>query len=200
MVSPSHRTLDWKSEPMTSSQDRSEPSEILVDFVTHARTSMTLVDLSEQDLPLVAVSDVFTKMTGYDRDEALGRNCRFLQGELREQRAREEIRRFMLSDRRMHLRTQIVNFRKDGSAFINLLMLAKLTDRRGGARFVLGSQFDIGAAAVGGLDIYETELDADLREMDELTGEHRFLVHGSLTTIANAAAQIAQAKIRLGTL
>ena len=35
---------------------------------------------STQDLPLVYASDSFCQSTGYNVNEVLGRNCRFLQG------------------------------------------------------------------------------------------------------------------------
>lgn len=37
------------------------------------------VDLNQDDLPVVFVSNEFAAMTGYDHYEILGRNCRFLQ-------------------------------------------------------------------------------------------------------------------------
>ena len=40
-----------------------------------------LVDATEPDLPLAYVNPAFEELTGYPAAEALGRNCRFLQGE-----------------------------------------------------------------------------------------------------------------------
>ena len=43
-------------------------------------TSLTLVDLSAPDQPLVYVNAAFTRLTGYPEAEIIGKNCRFLQG------------------------------------------------------------------------------------------------------------------------
>ncbi len=34
----------------------------------------------QPDCPIIYASDAFCKLTGYARDELVGRNCRFLQG------------------------------------------------------------------------------------------------------------------------
>jgi len=46
-----------------------------------APIGITVSDPSQPDNPLIQVNDGFCTLTGYDREEFLGRNCRFLQGE-----------------------------------------------------------------------------------------------------------------------
>ena len=41
--------------------------------------SLTLADPAQPDCPLIAASSGFETLTGYNRDEILGKNCRFLQ-------------------------------------------------------------------------------------------------------------------------
>jgi len=41
---------------------------------------ITIADPNLPDCPIVYVNDAFCKITGYARDETIGRNCRFLQG------------------------------------------------------------------------------------------------------------------------
>lgn len=43
---------------------------------------MLITDPNEPDNPIVFVNGAFSKLTGFDHDEILGRNCRFLQGPL----------------------------------------------------------------------------------------------------------------------
>ena len=40
-----------------------------------------IADFTNKDQPLIFISDSFVELTGYQRDEVLGKNCRFLQGE-----------------------------------------------------------------------------------------------------------------------
>merc|ERR1719379_1655897 len=47
-------------------------------IVAECNFSITIADPRQPDFPLIAVSDQFEVVTGYSRDEILGKNCRFL--------------------------------------------------------------------------------------------------------------------------
>lgn len=92
--------------------------------------SFVVVDVRRFDNPIVYCSPSFCSLTGYPENEVIGRNCRFLQapgGNV----AKGEPRNFTSQDAVNHLRksliadkecqTSIVNYKKDGSAFINLV-------------------------------------------------------------------------------
>ena len=49
---------------------------------------ITLADPDLEDMPLVYANKAFEKMTGYTMEEVIGKNCRFMQGEDREQKER----------------------------------------------------------------------------------------------------------------
>mmetsp|Transcript_15404 Transcript_15404/g.26641 ORF Transcript_15404/g.26641 Transcript_15404/m.26641 type:complete len:109 (+) Transcript_15404:63-389(+) len=51
---------------------------LAVGSLQDAKVSVTLAQPEEPDCPLVGVSKGFQFLTGYARDEVLGRNCRFL--------------------------------------------------------------------------------------------------------------------------
>ena len=54
--------------------------------------SVVISDPSRPDMPMIYVSDEFEAQTGYPPEEALGRNCRFLQGPGTDPRAVQAIR------------------------------------------------------------------------------------------------------------
>lgn len=74
--------------------------------------------------PLVFINRQFERETGYTAEECLGRNCRFLQGSMTDQPARAAMAADIAARRSSF--TDIVNFRKDGTAFVNRLLLLPL--------------------------------------------------------------------------
>jgi len=48
-----------------------------IDSLLH---SVIVVDVQSRDMPIVLINQAFTDLTGYGSDEAIGQNCRFLQG------------------------------------------------------------------------------------------------------------------------
>nr|AML78264.1 putative LOV domain-containing protein [Glaucocystis sp. BC-2016] len=90
---------------------------------------------------IVYASDRFSTITGYKRKEILGRNCRFLQGTDTDPAAVNEIRTAI--NLRRSCKVGLLNYRKDGTQFWNLLSITPLIDSRGevtnfaGASYVL---------------------------------------------------------------
>ena len=64
--------------------------------VTASTNSIVIADPNQPDYPIVYVNPAFERTTGYVAEEVLGRNCRFLQGEDRDQQAIGELRRAAL--------------------------------------------------------------------------------------------------------
>jgi PAS domain S-box-containing protein len=91
-----------------------------------APTGITMSDPSRADNPLVYVNDAFLRMTGYDREEALGRNCRFLQGSDTDPDAVEVLSRAIEAGEPTTVTLR--NYRKDGELFWNRVSVAPLHD------------------------------------------------------------------------
>ena len=86
--------------------------------------------MASPGLPLVHVNRAFLALTGYERDEALGRNCRFLQGPKTEADAVKEMVSALRCGRPCDVR--VTNYRKDGSTFANELSLRPVVDAASG--------------------------------------------------------------------
>lgn len=148
------------------------------------------------DQPLLLVNGSFERLTGYGAD-MLGQNCRFLQGDADNREARSKIHAF-LEDRRLgNLRTPLVNFRKDGQAFVNLLYMSKLRSRDGAVHFIFASQFDISRTQPRLLAAYDAALGQTLDTLSPTLADSGLVIEGSLMTIGSTAALIAQAKLML---
>ncbi|KAB8297237.1 hypothetical protein EYC80_002606 [Monilinia laxa] len=100
-----------------------------------------LTDPSRPDNPIVFASEEFHRTTQYGMSYVLGRNCRFLQGPKTNPFSVRRIREKIESGQE-HCET-FLNYRRDGSPFMNLLMCAPLCDSRGTIRYFIGAQVDI---------------------------------------------------------
>ncbi|KAH7142106.1 hypothetical protein EDB81DRAFT_760934 [Dactylonectria macrodidyma] len=100
-----------------------------------------LTDPSRPDNPIVFASEEFHRTTQYGMNFAIGRNCRFLQGPRTNPFSAQRIRE-KLEAGQEHCET-FLNYRRDGSPFVNLLMVAPLFDSRGIVRYHLGAQVDV---------------------------------------------------------
>ncbi|RVU18137.1 PAS domain-containing protein [Methylobacterium oryzihabitans] len=154
---------------------------------------------AEDDNPLLLVNQPFRDLTGYGEEEVVGRNCRFLQGEVENREARERIHAF-LNGERQTVRTTILNFRKDGRPFVNLLYMSKLRDLSGTVRYLFASQFDVSRSQPDLLAAYDADLGQAISRLGAAFSESDLVIEGSLTTIANTVATVAQAKLTLSDL
>lgn len=102
---------------------------------------VTIVDMAAPDQPLVYANEGFLRLSGYPRDEVAGRNCRFLQGDDRDQPARSQIREAL--ERGRELSVVLRNYRRDGTMFWNELTLAPIRDGAGAVSHFVGIQMDI---------------------------------------------------------
>ena len=112
---------------------------LLSGILERSRIAICVADPSQPDCPLIYVNRAFEALSGYDRAEVLGRNCRFLQGLETDARDLAEIR--SLVEMKSAGDGVLLNYRKDGSRFHNYLILQPIRFGEG-PRYILGSQFD----------------------------------------------------------
>ncbi|TQV98438.1 PAS-like protein [Cordyceps javanica] len=110
-----------------------------------------LTDPSRHDNPIVFMSEQFNRTTQYGVDYVIGRNCRFLQGPCTNPFSIKRIRE-KLEAGVEHYET-FLNYRRDGSPFMNLVMLAPLYDSRGTIRYFIGAQVDVSGLAMSSYDL-----------------------------------------------
>jgi diguanylate cyclase (GGDEF)-like protein/PAS domain S-box-containing protein len=122
-----------------------------------------IVSATDPEMPLIYVNAAFERVTGYRRDEVLGRNCRLLQSSDREQPELDKIRRAISEER--DGQALLRNYRKNGSLFWNMLYVTPVRDPRSGAvTHFVGVQHDITE-----LKRYQDELEHQAN-YDALTG------------------------------
>ena len=119
----------------------SRPDLVFTPFLADGDIAVSLADYSRPDQPLIHVNDAFLRLTGYSREEVLGVNCRFLQGRLTRRAEAQAIREGIDAGR--YVFTRLLNYRRDGTLFDNVLQIGQLRDTRGEVRYLYGFQWDV---------------------------------------------------------
>jgi PAS domain S-box-containing protein len=125
--------------------------ELSWDAMQHALScineGIAVADPSLPDAPMVYVNEAFLRLTGYTREECIGKNCRFLQGPGTDPVALERLRR-ALAERR-DVQVELLNYRKGGEPFWNLLSITHVWDKSGGGDGGSGSGDGSGSGSDG---------------------------------------------------
>lgn len=110
-------------------------------LISESNVAAVITDPRIDDNPIVVCNEAFIQLTGYSRDEIVGRNCRFLRGELTQPERTAMLREAVNAVRPAIV--ELINYRKNGATFRNAVMVAPLFDEGGELRYFLGSQMAI---------------------------------------------------------
>ena len=109
--------------------------------MAQTRMAICLTDPSKDDNPIIFANRAFRELTGYEEEEILGRNCRFLQGPGTNAERRQQMRDAIENEEIVIL--EVMNYRKDGSEFWNALHLGPVYDEDGKLKYYFGSQWNV---------------------------------------------------------
>ncbi|WP_041785076.1 ATP-binding protein [Rhodospirillum centenum] len=121
--------------------DAMREREMLLAVIDACPISIAVADARRPDTPLIYVNRIFQTLTGYDRAEVMGRNCRFLHGPGTDDAAVGVLHEAIRTGSRADVR--LLNYRKDGSTFLNHLVLAPIHDETGTLSAYIGLQSDV---------------------------------------------------------
>ena len=116
-------------------------AQLLQSMVDASNDGIVVCEQEGDDTILIYVNAAFERLTGFSRDEILYQDCRFLQGNDRDQLARVRIRKAMLDGK--PCREVLLNYRKDGSAFWNELSITPVSNEADQRRYFIGIQKDV---------------------------------------------------------
>ena len=114
--------------------------------------AFVVCDVTQHDIPIVYCSDVFERLTAYTKHEILGRNCRFLQAP--DGKIQAGIKRKYVDDQsvlriknmitqRQETQVSLINYRKGGQPFMNLLTMIPITWDSDEIKYYVGFQVDL---------------------------------------------------------
>ncbi len=100
--------------------------------------AMVLSNPGLPDNPIVYVNQAFERLTGYTSEMAVGRNCRFLQGEGTSAAAVADLRAAIADGREVS--TVLQNQKANGETFMNALLVSPIKDDEGQVIYFVGLQ------------------------------------------------------------
>lgn len=114
--------------------------------------AIVVCDATMNDCPVIYASDAFQNLTGYSRHEIFGQNCRFLQapdGKVEAGTKREFVddggvfSLRMMVQRRQEGQQTLINYRKGGKPFLNLLTILPIPWDTDEIRYLVGFLIDL---------------------------------------------------------
>ncbi|QOL52285.1 sensor histidine kinase [Massilia litorea] len=125
---------------MESSSNHNDAWHFLTLLLDASNFSAVITDANAPDNPIVYVNAAFEKMTGYAINEVIGKNCRLLQNDDRDQPDRKLIS--MSIEKNAPCEHLLRNYRKDGQMFWNKLYLFPFRND-GQVIYFVGAQLDV---------------------------------------------------------
>ncbi len=130
---------DWHlTEAVRHTLGRGDP---FAAAVRATRMAMIITDPHQPDNPIVFANEAFQRLSGYDLEEIVGRNCRFLQGPKTDRASIDRVRNAITAGESIEI--DLLNYRKDGSTFWNALYMSPVRDDSGKVKFFFASQLDV---------------------------------------------------------
>jgi PAS domain S-box-containing protein len=131
--------------------------DLLINATNKSNEGITISSIDQTDSPLIFVNDGFERLTGYTKEDAIGKNCRFLQGKETDKAAVDVLRHAI--NNRQQTTAELLNYKKDGTPFWNRLSITPLKIDRGITTHYVGVQSDI-------TELRETQ--TELREANKI--------------------------------
>ncbi len=135
------RNLAERKRDLEALRQAADENLRLARAVNSASEGVVITDATQRDHPIIYTNPAFLRITGYQFDEVVGRNCRFLQGLDTDPQAIAQIRKAIAE--RNELKITLLNYRQDGQPFWNELKIAPVFSDEGNLLYFIGIQADI---------------------------------------------------------
>jgi diguanylate cyclase (GGDEF)-like protein/PAS domain S-box-containing protein len=180
---PTHQGMSIFFRDVTLKRTEDERLRLLEQTVAAASIGISLARYDgPHDCPLIYVNPAFEQLTGYSSAEAVGLDCRFLQGSDLQQQGRAELQSAI--ENGGPSKVLLRNYKKNGDLFFNEVHVSQVHDERGKISHIISIQHDITAQ-------YEArEQLATQARQDALTGlANRYALVEQLKSALDSAQQ-----------
>jgi PAS domain S-box-containing protein len=109
--------------------------------IAASSNGIVIADAGDPDRPIIYCNPAFEKLSGYSREEVIGRNCRFLQGPDTDRTELNKLRSSLQTG--TEIKVILKNYRKDKTTFWNELTVSPVRDTNGKLTHFIGIQNDI---------------------------------------------------------
>lgn len=170
---------------------------LLYQAVESTRNGIVITDPNRPDNPIIYCNPAFAELSGFRIDQIVGRNCRFLQRDDRDQPEIAEIRKAI--DEVRPITTVLRNYRKNGQVFWNELTVSPVHDASGKLINFVGIQNDVSARKEAERRVSEfySVISHELRTpLTSINGALRVIEDGSAGKVS--ASVMKMVKIALG--
>jgi diguanylate cyclase (GGDEF)-like protein/PAS domain S-box-containing protein len=131
-------------------------NELLIkDSAVRSTEDGVVISSAQGDFPMIYANPAIEQMTGYCQEELLGRNCRFLQNNDREQPALAIIRNAL--EKGQPCSAELRNYKKNGQLFWVRISISPVYNDAGVLTHFIGIQRDITASKAARVALEESE-------------------------------------------
>ena len=178
-------------------RERVERLRLLESVAVHARDSIVITEAEPVSLPgprIIYCNAAFTRATGYEASEVIGKTPRLLQGERTDPEAKARLRAALSAWEPIEI--EMINYRKDGAEFWVELSIVPVADDRGWFTHWVSVQRDITerkeaerlASRILVAEVENQALASEIQERKRIEAELLYTAfHDSLTRLRNRA-------------
>lgn len=120
---------------------------------------IVIAEQEGEDNILIYANPAFERLTGYTLDDILYQDCRFLQGDDRDQPGIEAIRAAVKNNQ--PCRQTLRNYRRDGSQFWNELSITPVFNEADNLTYFIGIQKDVSTEVHASKRVLELEAEVE---------------------------------------
>ncbi|WP_084253487.1 PAS domain-containing protein [Sphingomonas pituitosa] len=133
----------------------SEEEQALIRSIRLSPIASIVTDPRLDDNPIIATNGPFQQLTGYSEQELIGRNCRILAGPDTDPGHSAALGHAIATGTPQVV--ELLNYRKDGSTFLNAVMIAPVFNDAGELTHFVGSQMEVGGKAEASVRAFAAE-------------------------------------------